>query len=80
MNGQENAAVWEYKLKNNLYLDYLLFADDQVILAQEREFADYMCRKLTEEYRSCGLKINVNKTEYLAPNIDDDLYTDGHKI
>jgi hypothetical protein len=31
-----------------------------------------MCRQLTEECHHWGLKINVGKTEYLAPNIDDD--------
>jgi hypothetical protein len=39
-----------------------------------------MRRKLTEEYHHWGLKIKVSKTEYLAQNIDDDLYTEGHKI
>jgi hypothetical protein len=38
------------QIKNNLYLHHLLFADDQVILAQDGEDADYMCQKLTEEY------------------------------
>jgi hypothetical protein len=68
------------QIKNNLYLHHLLFADDQVILAQDGEDADNMCRKLTEEYHHWGLKINASKTEYLAPNIDNDLYTEGHKI
>jgi hypothetical protein len=29
MNGQEIAAVWEYKFKNTLYLHHLLFTDDK---------------------------------------------------
>jgi hypothetical protein len=62
------------QFKNNLYLHHLLFADDQVIPAQDGEDADYMCRKLIEEDHHWGLKINVTNTEYLAPNIDDDLY------
>jgi hypothetical protein len=36
------------QLKNNVYLRHLLFAGDQVILAQDGEDADYMGRKLTE--------------------------------
>jgi hypothetical protein len=60
------------QIKNNLYL--------QVILAQDTEYADYVCRKLIEEYHHWGLKINVTETEYLAPNIDDDIYIERHKI
>jgi hypothetical protein len=44
----------------NLY--NLLFADDQVIIAQETEDAEYMLRKLVEEYMKWGLQINFGKT------------------
>jgi hypothetical protein len=43
--------------------DYnLLFADDQVIIAQDTEDAEYMLRKLVEEYMKLGLQINFGKT------------------
>ena len=44
----------------------LLFADDQVIFAQEKEDMEYMVRKLKEEFELWGLKINMSKTEYLC--------------
>jgi hypothetical protein len=37
----------------NLY--NLLFADDQVIISQDTEDAEYMLRKLVEEYMKWGL-------------------------
>jgi hypothetical protein len=37
------------QIKNNLYLHHSLFAYDQVILVQDGEYADYICRKLAEE-------------------------------
>ena len=43
----------------------LLFADDQVIIASDEHDADYMFRKLKEEYEAWGLTINIGKTEYL---------------
>jgi hypothetical protein len=43
-----------------------LFADDQVIIAQDIEDAEYMLRKLVEEYMKWGLQINFGKTEYLT--------------
>jgi hypothetical protein len=50
----------DYRLYN------LLFADDQVIIAQDTEDAEYMLRKLVEEYVKWGLQINFGKTEYLT--------------
>lgn len=43
----------------------LLFADDQVILANDEDDIEYMYRKLEEEFTTWGLKINLDKTEYL---------------
>jgi hypothetical protein len=37
-----------------------------VIIAQNTEDAEYMLRKLVEEYNKWGLQINFGKTEYLT--------------
>jgi hypothetical protein len=37
-----------------------------VIIAQDTEDAEYMLRKLVEEYMKCGLQIHFGKTEYLT--------------
>jgi hypothetical protein len=50
----------DYNLHN------LLFAVDQVIIAQDTEDAEYMLRKLVEEYMKWGLQIHFGKTEYLT--------------
>ena len=50
---------------DNHCLSTLFFADDQVIVAGCEEDADYMLRKLEEEYDRWGLNINLTKTEYL---------------
>ena len=55
-----------FQIRENIFISNLPFADDQVIVAQDHEDADYMCRKLQEEYRKWGLKINPNKTEYMT--------------
>jgi hypothetical protein len=53
--------------KNQGYHLYnLLFADDQVIIAQDIEDAEYILRKLVKEYMKWGLHINFWKTEYLT--------------
>jgi hypothetical protein len=39
----------------------LLFADDQVIIAQDTEDAEYMLRKVVEEYMKWGLQINFGE-------------------
>lgn len=44
----------------------LLFADDQVILAEDEEDAEYMLRKLVEEYEKWGLELNMEKTQYMT--------------
>ena len=58
----------------------LLFADDQIVLAEDRDDIEYMTRKLLEEYRRWGLEINLGKTEYMVAGgegsnlvIDDDV-------
>ena len=44
----------------------LLFADDQVIMAQCREDVKFTVRKLLGAFEAGGLKDNMSKTEYLV--------------
>ena len=44
----------------------LLFADDQLLIAQEYEESVHMTRELIDEYELWGLKLNVKKTKYMA--------------
>lgn len=44
----------------------LIFADDQVIMAQSREDVKYMMRKLLDSFEAGGLQVNMKKTEYLV--------------
>ena len=44
----------------------MLFADDQLLIAQDYEDLEYMTRKLINEYELWGLKLNVKKTKYMA--------------
>ena len=39
----------------------LLFADDQVLITQGYEDMEFMARKLLEEYKKRGWKINLEK-------------------
>lgn len=53
----------------------LQFADDQVVIANDKEDLEYMMRKLIEEYNHWGLSVNIDKTKYLcigneASNLD----------
>ena len=43
----------------------LQFADDQVLMANDKDDLEYMTRKLQEEYQRWGLEINTGKTKYL---------------
>ncbi|XP_072384334.1 uncharacterized protein [Diabrotica undecimpunctata] len=43
----------------------LQLADDQVIIANDKDDLEDMARKLKEEYEQWGLEINVEKTKYL---------------
>lgn len=49
----------------------LQFADDQVIVANDKEDVQYMMRKLIEEYREWGLTVNIAKTKYLCVGTQD---------
>jgi len=50
----------------NTTLYTLQFADDQVVLAGDKEDLEYMKRKLKETYEKWGLDMNFNKTRYLC--------------
>ena len=39
----------------------MLFADDQLLIAQDYEDLEYMTRKLIDEYELRGLKLNIKK-------------------
>ena len=47
-------------------LNTLQFADDQVVLAGDKEDLEYMTRKLKETYENWGLDMSLNKTKYLC--------------
>ena len=44
----------------------MLFADDQLLIAQDYEDLEYMTRKLIDEYELWALKLNVKKTKCMA--------------
>lgn len=46
-------------------LSNLLFADDQVIIAEDLEDITYMIKNLDEQYEKWGLDINYDKTKYM---------------
>jgi hypothetical protein len=60
----------------------LLFADDQVVIVVTRgvEDANYIGRKLEEEYEKWGLKINYGKTQYLDKDHSKELQINGNTI
>jgi len=37
----------------------MLFADDQLLIAQDYENSEYMTKKLIDEYELWGLKLNI---------------------
>jgi hypothetical protein len=53
-------------INQDYHLYNLLFADNQMIIAQDTKDAEYMLRKLVQEYMKWGLQINFGKTEYLT--------------
>jgi hypothetical protein len=65
------------KIEGNCYVHNLLFADDQVVITGGAEDANYIGRKLEEEYEKWGLRINYGKTEYLGTDHSEELQTSG---
>jgi len=45
----------------------MLFADDQLLIAQDYEDLVYMIKKLIDEYELWGLKLNVKKKLNIWP-------------
>ena len=54
------------KLNKNIYIYSLNFADDQVVLAQDRDDMGYVARKLKDEYEEWGLTISLEKMKYIC--------------
>jgi hypothetical protein len=67
-------------INQDYHLYNLLFADDQVIITQDTEDAEYMLRKLVEEYKKWGLQINFGKTEYLTLDLGAGIMTETGQI
>jgi hypothetical protein len=67
-------------MNQDYHLHSLLFADDQVMTAQDTEDAEYMLRKLVEEYRKEGLQVNFVKTEYLTLDLGAGIVTEAGQI
>ena len=55
-----NPIVW------NTYVYSLSFANDQVLLAQDRDDMEYMARKLKEECENWRLTLNLERTKYVC--------------
>jgi hypothetical protein len=49
------------KIEDNCYVHNLLFADDPAVIARGVEDANYIGRRLEDEYQKWGLKIIMEK-------------------
>jgi len=59
-NWQKKCAKIGLKIQDRTIYS-MLFADDQLLIAQNYEKLQYMTRKLIDEYELWGLKLNVKK-------------------
>ena len=50
--------------ESNFYT--MLFADDQIILANYEDEITYLMEKLLEKFKKWELQVNISKTEYLC--------------
>lgn len=50
----------------NTHLYTILFADDQIVIAEDQQDMSYMLNKLIEEYNKWGLEVNTEKTQYMV--------------
>ena len=66
-------AGWTKKCRNvgDSTIHTLFFADDQILLAEDRDDLSYMARKLEEVFENSGLKLNMKKSEYLAAEVEE---------
>lgn len=53
-------------LTNDYFLYMLHFAEDQVLVADDKDVLEYMIRKLAEEYKTWELQVNMRKTKYMC--------------
>jgi len=53
-------------IQRYIYIYTLQFANDQVVVAQNKEDLEYMCRKLQEKYSKRDLTMNIAKTKYMS--------------
>lgn len=69
-------------MTDEAYLYTLHFADDQVVIAQDRDDLEYMSRKLIEDYDKWGLSVNFSKTNYMCVDglTEDIMLNDGQVI
>jgi hypothetical protein len=68
------------KMEVNSYVHNLLFEADQVLITRGVEDANYIGRKLEEEYEKWGLKINYGNMEYLGTDHSEELHISGNTI
>lgn len=54
------------QLSDHSTLYTLHFADDQVVISQDKDDLDFMTRRLISEYEKWGLKVNMQKTKYIC--------------
>ena len=62
------------------HLIHLLFADDQVIMTQNKEDLKHVIEEALKACKRWGLKINFKKTERMTTGIEENFFIDGLKI
>lgn len=66
-------------LNDETTLYNLHFADDQVVVAQDKEDLRFMTTSLLSEYEKWGLSVNTSKTKYLCiGQATETLHLDGN--
>ena len=50
---------------DDINIPTILFADDQVVFAEDQQDMVYMLNKLIEEFKKWGLQVNTEKTKYM---------------
>lgn len=58
----------------------LYLAEDQVIITCDEDDAEYMLRKLKEQYKIWGLNINMAKQEYMKIDGKDEDKIQNYKL
>ena len=60
-------------IEENKFL-FSLNYDDQVIIAQDAEDLEFILKRLNKAYKEFGLIINLNKTEFIPTNTDQEFH------